>query len=56
MKNNQINESSQIFDSTTNEPTPEKIKEPRKEKPDVIEPDTNDPTRIDKPPLIISKL
>jgi len=56
MKKNQIDESSQNSDSMTNQPTPEKNKEPLKEKPEVIEPDSNDPTRNDKPPLIISKL
>ena len=56
MKKNQIDESSQKSDSMTNEPTPGKNKEPQKEKPDVIDPDTNDPTRKDKPPLVISKL
>jgi hypothetical protein len=56
MKKNQIDESSQNSDSMTNQPKPEKNKEPQKEKPGVIDPDSNDPTRNDKPPLIISKL
>ena len=56
MKKNQIDQSSQFSDSMTNQPTPEKNKEPQEEKPGEIDPDSNDPTRNDKPPLIINKL
>lgn len=56
MNKNQIDEISQNADSMTNQPAPEKNKEPKEEKPGGIDPDTNDPTRNDKPPLIISKL
>jgi len=56
MNENQIDEISQNADSMTNQPVPEKKKEPQKNKPGGIDPDKNDPTRTDKPPLIISKL
>lgn len=56
MKKNQIDQSSQISDSKSNQPTPEKNKELQKKKPGGIDPDKNDPTRNDKPPVIISKL
>jgi hypothetical protein len=56
MKKNQIDESSQNSDSMTNQPTPKKNKEFQEKKPEVIDPDRNDPTRNDKPPLIINKL
>jgi len=56
MKKNQIDQSSQNSDSMTNQPAPEKKKEPQEKKPAENDPVTNDPTRNDKPPLIISKL
>lgn len=56
MKNNHNDNSSQDAKSMSNEPTPEKIKELQEKKPGAIDPNKNDPTRNDKPPLIISKL
>jgi hypothetical protein len=40
----------------SNEPVPEKNKKFQEKKSGAIDPNRNDPTRNDKPPLIISKL
>lgn len=55
MKKNKIDQSSQNSDNKSNQPTQEKNKDLQKKKPG-IDPVKNDPTRNDKPPLIISKL
>lgn len=56
MNKNQTEKISQHVEGKSDQSTPKKIKEFPEKKPDENDPVKNDPTRIDKPPLIISKL
>lgn len=56
MKEEQLDQNRLNSESMSNEPTPEKNKEIPEKKPGAFDPNKNDPTRNDKPPLIISKL
>lgn len=56
MKENEIDQNSESVKSNPNQSSAEKKKEFHEKKSGVLDPNKNDPTRNDKPPLIISKL
>ena len=56
MKKQQIAQDSRNDENMLNQPVPEKNREFNEKKSGINNPDNNDPTREDKPPLFISKL